>query len=75
MIATDGGIFGKKAFIFCGFSDDDVGALSEFVTQAGGKRCRNADGCVLLLIAFLIIWCFLLSSRLVVLLLHMILNE
>lgn len=53
MIATDGGIFGKKAFIFCGFSDDDVGALSEFVTQAGGKRCRNADGCVLLLIAFL----------------------
>ena len=53
MIATEGGIFGKKTFIFCGFSDDDVGALSEFVTQAGGKRCRNADGCVLLLIALI----------------------
>ena len=41
MTAAESEIFGRKTFIFCGFSEEDVGALSEFVTEAGGKMCRS----------------------------------
>ncbi|XP_076455741.1 DNA topoisomerase 2-binding protein 1-A-like [Babylonia areolata] len=40
-VSTAGGVFGGKSFMFFGFCEEDVTALSDMVTQAGGVCVRG----------------------------------